>query len=223
MIKRKLFVVFIIVLIASFAKGNSLVLRDFLLQYVGVRDYLIKMEIDFHVRNVEGSFVDTMLSADVIVRNGSDFYLKFHAPEIVSGIELAYISQRRTLITRYGDVEEVFPGAEQYFSGVKNVLDLLAVFAKEEAFETEPVIKKGNVYRIRLFPKTRRVLSLLGIDYSVVELVMVRENDQYVLQEFNVYNSLENEYMKVKIKEFASGEKVVREFPQIPGSAVSGF
>lgn len=223
MIKRKLFVVFIIVLIASFVKGNSLILRDFLLQYVGVRDYLIKMEVDFHVRNVEGGFVDTTLSIDVIVRNGSDFYLKFHAPEIVAGIELAYMAQKRILITRYGDVEEVFPGAEQYFLGIKNVLDLLAVFTKEEAFETEPVVQEGNVYRIRLPPKTRRVLSLLGIDYSVVELVMVREDSQYVLQEFNVYNSLENEYMKVKVKEFASGEKVVREFPQIPGSAVSAF
>jgi|GEM_PF-2092823 len=223
MMKRKLLAIFIIVLIAGFVEGNSLILRDFLLQYVGVRDYLLKLEIDFHVRNVEGGFVDTTLSVDVIVRNGSDFYLKFHAPEIVAGIELVYMAQKRTLITRYGDVEEVFPGAEQYFSGIKNVVDLLSVFAKEEAFETEPVVQEGNVYRIRLLPKTRKVLSVLGIDYSVVELVMVREDDQYFLREFDVYNSLGNEYMKVKVKEFASGEKVAREFPQIPGGAVNGF
>lgn len=206
-----------------FSQANTLILRDFLLQFAGVRDYSFTLYIDFHVRDVEGGFVDTSIAVDVIIRNGSDFYIKFLEPTVVSDIELVYISQKHTLITRYKDTEDVFPGAEEYLAVIKNVTDVLSVFAREDAFETESMIREGNVYKIRLLPKTRRVLSLLGIDYSIVELVIAERDGKYMLEEFNVYNSLENEYMRVRITNFAFGETVARKFPQIPGGGGNGF
>ncbi|HCZ05565.1 MAG: hypothetical protein PWP37_495 [Thermotogota bacterium] len=221
--RRRCVFIFFILMFPVFSQANTLILRDFLLQFAGVRDYSFTLYIDFHVRDVEGGFVDTSIAVDVIIRNGSDFYIKFLEPTVVSDIELVYISQKHTLITRYKDTEDVFPGAEEYLAVIKNVTDVLSVFAREDAFETESMIREGNVYKIRLLPKTRRVLSLLGIDYSIVELVIAERDGKYMLEEFNVYNSLENEYMRVRITNFAFGETVARKFPQIPGGGGNGF
>lgn len=220
---RRRYVFIFMLMLPAFLRANALILRDFLLQFAGVRDYSFTLYIDFHVRDVEGRFVDTGIAVDVIIRNGSDFYIKFLEPTVMSDIELVYISQKHTLVTRYKDTEDVFPGAEEYLAVIKNVTDVLSVFAREDAFETESMIQEGNVYKVRLLPKTRRVLSLLGIDYSIVELVIAERDGKYMLEEFNVYNSLENEYMRVRIADFAYGETVARKFPQIPGGGGNGF
>ena len=211
---RKLLSFLVMILIMVGLLADTMILRDFKQQLVGLRSYSFTAKVFLHVRDIEGNYVDTKLVVDVVVNDMTDYRLYFHAPPILEGIEYIYFSKLDKIIIGYGNRKEVYPSAHEYMLGMPDIVGMFTALTDENAFDMESRELGNGEYLFIFYPKTRRVMRIIGMDYSIINLYIKREGQEYKIEEIVVENSLKNEYARIQIENLVTDPVLINAYFQ---------
>ncbi len=158
------------------ALGFSDPLADFFAKVAGKRNFVVDIDMVFHVRDESGKFIKPNPEAEflLVIRNMEDYYFKLEKPVVFSGIEFVYFSRSERLYSGFNGkyTMDVMTVSQDYIvNTVKDVLDSL----KEPLFAIEKKTS-GNItiYSFKYTQVMRFIIRRLQIEPIRMEMFVDR-------------------------------------------------
>ncbi len=158
------------------ALGFSDPLADFFAKVAGKRNFVVDIDMVFHVKDESGKFIKPNPEAEflLVIRNMEDYYFKLEKPVVFSGIEFVYFSRSERLYSGFNGkyTMDVMTVSQDYIvNTVKDVLDSL----KEPLFAIEKKTS-GNItiYSFKYTQVMRFIIRRLQIEPIRMEMFVDR-------------------------------------------------
>ena len=206
----------LILLLSILTLGFSDPLADFFAKIAGKRNFVVDIEMVFHIRDESGNFMrpDPRAKFLLVIRNMEDYYFRMEEPEVFSGIEFVYFSRSERLYSGFNGkyTIDVMAVSQDYIvSRVKDVLDSL----KDPLFSIEKrVAGETIVYEFKYTQVMRFIIRRLQIEPIRMELFVDRERS--ILRRIRILGS-NDEYVDMNLVKFETPQDVDEYFKSVQG------
>ncbi len=189
------------------ALGFSDPLADFFAKVAGKRNFVVDIDMVFHVKDESGKFIKPNPEAEflLVIRNMEDYYFKLEKPVIFSGIEFVYFSRSERLYSGFNGkyTMDVMTVSQDYIvNTVKDVLDSL----KEPLFAIEKKTS-GNItiYSFKYTQVMRFIIRRLQIEPIRMEMFVDRK--RISLRKIRLLGS-DDEYVDMNVVKLETPQSV---------------
>ncbi len=199
------FLVFFTLISAALVLSDPL--ADFFSRIAGKRNFVVDIDIVFHVKDENGKFLNPDPEAKflLVVRNMEDYYFRLEEPKVFSGIEFVYFSRSERLYSGFDGkyTIDVMAVSQDYIvSTVKDILDSL----KEPLFSVEKrILGKLIVYEFKYTQVMRFIIRRLQIEPIRMELFVDEKNA--LLKKIRILGS-DDEYVDLNLSKFEVSQNV---------------
>lgn len=199
------FLVFFALISASLVLSDPL--ADFFSRIAGKRNFVVDVDIVFHVKDENGKFLNPDPEAKflLVVRNMEDYYFRLEEPKVFSGIEFVYFSRSERLYSGFDGkyTIDVMAVSQDYIvSTVKDILDSL----KEPLFSVEKrVVGKLMVYEFKYTQVMKFIIRRLQIEPIRMELFV--DEKEALLKKIRILGG-DDEYVDLNLSKFEISQNV---------------
>ncbi len=199
------FLVFFALISASLVLSDPL--ADFFSRIAGKRNFVVDVDIVFHVKDENGKFLNPDPEAKflLVVRNMEDYYFRLEEPKVFSGIEFVYFSRSERLYSGFDGkyTIDVMAVSQDYIvSTVKDILDSL----KEPLFSVEKrVVGKLMVYEFKYTQVMKFIIRRLQIEPIRMELFV--DEKKALLKKIRILGG-DDEYVDLNLSKFEISQNV---------------
>ncbi len=199
------FLVFFALISASLVLSDPL--ADFFSRIAGKRNFVVDVDIVFHVKDENGKFLNPDPEAKflLVVRNMEDYYFRLEEPKVFSGIEFVYFSRSERLYSGFDGkyTIDVMAVSQDYIvSTVKDILDSL----KEPLFRVEKrVVGELMVYEFKYTQVMRFIIRRLQIEPIRMELFV--DEKKALLKKIRILGG-DDEYVDLNLSKFEISQNV---------------
>ncbi len=199
------FLVFFALISASLVLSDPL--ADFFSRIAGKRNFVVDVDIVFHVKDENGKFLNPDPEAKflLVVRNMEDYYFRLEEPKVFSGIEFVYFSRSERLYSGFDGkyTIDVMAVSQDYIvSTVKDILDSL----KEPLFRVEKrVVGELMVYEFKYTQVMKFIIRRLQIEPIRMELFV--DEKEALLKKIRILGG-DDEYVDLNLSKFEISQNV---------------
>ncbi len=199
------FLVFFALISASLVLSDPL--ADFFSRIAGKRNFVVDVDIVFHVKDENGKFLNPDPEAKflLVVRNMEDYYFRLEEPKVFSGIEFVYFSRSERLYSGFDGkyTIDVMAVSQDYIvSTVKDILDSL----KEPLFRVEKrVVGELMVYEFKYTQVMKFIIRRLQIEPIRMELFV--DEKKALLKKIRILGG-DDEYVDLNLSKFEISQNV---------------
>ncbi len=194
--------------------GISEPLADFFARVAGKRNFVVDVDMVFHVRDKDGEFIKPNPEARflLVIRNMEDYYFRLEKPDVFSGIEFVYFSRSERLYSGFNGkyTMDVMAVSQDYIvNTVKDVLDSL----KEPLFAVEKKTSGDiTVYNFKYTQVMRFIIRRLQIEPIRMEIFVDRR--KISLKKIRLLGS-DDEYVDMNVIRLETPQSVDEYFKSV--------
>ena len=187
--------------------GFSDPLTDFFAKVAGKRNFVVDIDMVFHVKDEDGKFMkpDPEAKFLLVIRNMEDYFFKLEKPAVFSGIEFVYFSRSERLYSGFNGryTIDVMTVSQDYIvNTVKDVLDSL----KEPLFRIEKSVNGDvTIYSFKYTQVMRFIIRRLQIEPIRMEIFVDRK--KVSLKKIRMLGS-DDEYVDMNVVDFETPQSV---------------